>query len=258
MNVKFHYSPPAEVHLLSIGGDGATLATVTRGYSQEYNYFITDDEVTKFLSDLESTKLQTPNAFVTMVWLLKNVTRNFEQQLTRYRVGTAFVCESLRFSDKRNAEFYCKMKTERGRSIYRTSMAAAIEEYEMLIANGEATQDSRDVLPGSICTHLFFSCNLQTLAHIYAQRACCQAQSEEWGAVLGQMSSLLQEQAPALQKFLKAPWEDKKCISCGFGASFDRTCSNQNLFDQNLEEQIRTRKLHAWAYNEQEHNEAVT
>lgn len=235
MDIKVHYEPPAEVTLVKLGASTEDLATVTRGYSQIYEPTISSDEVDKFLEDLSNTKLKTPGAFVGMIWLLKNVTRNFEQQLTRYRVGTAFVCESLRFSDKRQAEFYCSAKTNLGRVHFQVACEDALLAYETILGDGEAVQDARGVLPSSICTHLFFYCNLQTLQHIYEQRACCQAQQEEWLSVLNQMISLLEyEGFHAYRKMLKAPWENPLCVDCGFRASFDRSCTRQHLFDDNL------------------------
>lgn len=232
--VVFRYSPPAEVTLVAVTGDEQDLATVTRGYSGRYDLQMEPEELEGFLQDLQHTKLKTPNAFVNMVWLLRNVTRNFEQQLTRYRVGTAFVCESLRFSEKRHAEFYCKMKTIAGRQAYCDTCEETIRLYEYMLERGEAVQDARDILPSGICTHMFASINLQTLSHIYSQRACCQAQQEEWSVVLRQMREALQKQYPGFASFLQAPWQNKYCVDCQFNASFDRPCSNQHLFDANL------------------------
>lgn len=249
-NVIFHYKPPAQVSLVTIGGDSIDLGIVTRGYSGVYENFISPEDAAQFMKDLEATKLKTPSAFIGCVWLLKNVTRNFEQQLTRYRVGTAFVAESLRFSDKRSAEFYCKQKTTEGKVIYEKHCWQAVSDYVNMIGYGEAVQDARDVLPSSICTHMFAYLNLQTLAHIYEQRSCCQAQQEEWACVLEQMRDAIFNQDPALASLLKRPWDNPACVDCGFRASFDRPCTNQHHFDNNA-------RLAYDAYCKRKHAEAM-
>ena len=122
------------------------------------------------MKDLQATKLQTPAGFINTIWLLKNVTRNYCTQLTRSRIGVAFVQESLRFRNKRNAEFFCSAKTEAGKATFRSLCEASLSAYNYMLESGEATEDARSVLPGSICTHIFASINLQTLAAIYSSR----------------------------------------------------------------------------------------
>lgn len=243
-NCIFHSNPPAGVELIALGASEEVLAIVTRGYSGVYSSLLEPGDVEKFFADLQLTKLKTPNAFVNMVWLLTNVTRNFEQQLTRYRVGTAFVAESLRFSDKRNAEFYVPAHlTENQAQDFRSACMYSIAKYEDMLYQGAAIQDARGVLPGNICTHMFVSLNLQTLTHIYEQRRCCQAQGYvdgEWGVVLEAMKGELEKQS-AFGEMLQAPWDNKNCTTCGFAASFDRPCKEQHRFDKNLKEQAAER-----------------
>ena len=111
----------------------------------------------------------------------------------------------------------------------------AMSTYHSMTASGIAVQDARAILPTHICTRLYLNVSILTLAHIYEQRSCCQAQEGEWESVILQAKAELQEKGfPHYAASLKAPWEDKKCVSCGFGASFDRPCKNQRKFDQNL------------------------
>src|SRR5262245_56927824 len=97
--IEFVEGSYPDVQLLSITEDAETvLATVVRGYSGDYRSTIQKDEVEHWLSDLDATALQTPVDFIHTTWLIRNVTRAWANQLVRYRVGTSFVQESLRFS----------------------------------------------------------------------------------------------------------------------------------------------------------------
>lgn len=108
--------------------------------------------------------------------------------------------------------------------------------FAMLDAEGVETQDARSLLPTGICTRLYANFSILSLAHVYEQRHCCQAQSEEWSPIVAQMKQeLLGKGFPRYAASLVAPWENPTCVSCGFGASFDRPCKNQEKFDANLE-----------------------
>lgn len=235
IQVEFLVPPIAKVKLISISEEAAaTLAILTRGYSQVYSSLIEENEIADMLEQIKKTKLKTPLEFIQTIWLIKDVTRAFTHQLVRYRIGTQFVQESLRFADKSKARV---LVTEQIRADefawheYSRAVQCQIDSYANLIAMGIPVQDARGVLPHHILTDVFFGCSLATLIHIYEQRMCCQAQHHEWVGVVEQMRGQLPEQ---LQEFLKKPWESG-ATSCGFGASFDRPCKYQAAFDREME-----------------------
>lgn len=247
-SITFLFGAQPEVRLLYATPTWVP-AMATKGYTGNYSGNINRDEEQKFWEDLGNTKLKTPLEMANTFWLLGNVTRAFTHQLARYRQGVAIVQESQRFvvqgggfeelghnnrpivlipnniaRDQSKVENYCE------------AVENAFNAYWEVIRAGTPVEDARNLLPTATCTRLYLSVNMRTLAHIYEQRACCQAQQEEWSIVLEMMKyELAMGGFHQYEKQLIAPWEDPNCISCGFGASFDRPCTNQALFNANLE-----------------------
>ena len=226
------------------GAPRRTLGLVTRGYAGKYDTAISLLETREVLDDLAKTKLQTPLSFIATVWLLSDVTRAFCNQLVRYRVGTSFVQESLRFSVHERVRVLLPQKLigTAGEAPYKEGARAAVRNYKLAMEAGGETQDARGLLPLNTLTSIFFNCNLQTLSSIYTQRMCCQAQSEEWTPVMQSMKHQLDMESKELAAFLKAPWEGG-AVDCGFGASFDRPCTNDEKFGANLDALISRRVL---------------
>ncbi len=229
--IEFVYSPVAKVTLVSISSDPvASLAMLVRGYAQTYSPQIGEEEVEDMLEQIQKTKLKTPLEFIQTIWLIQDVSRAFTHQIVRSRVGTQFVQESLRFSDKRSAKFLVSREirnSPEAEQVYRQGILSAVSSYEQLLQMGIPVQDARGVLPHHVLTNLFFGCSLSTLARIFEQRTCCQAQSEEWTPLMYKMREQLPEE---LRAFLVEPWKSGS-MSCGFGASFDRPCKYQASFD---------------------------
>lgn len=229
IQVEFVSPPAVKVELLSLSEDAVkTLAILTRGYAQNYTSHIRPDEVDDMVEQLKKTRLRTPAEFIQTIWLIKDVTRAFTHQLVRYRIGTQFVQESMRFADKRRAKVLLPPEVA-GSELYQDCIRDSVATYGLLIEEGVPTQDARGVLPHNILTDIFMGCSLATLQNIASQRWCCQAQhSGEWDPMLSQMKATLPAE---LQSFIKKPWESG-ITSCGFGASFDRPCKYQAAFDK--------------------------
>lgn len=225
-----------------------TLGIVTRGYTGNYTAGIEVEEMDEMVEQIARTKLQTPLRFVNLVFLVNNVTRAFTHQAVRYQIGISFVQESLRFVDKRQAQVLISPEVAKDAtllSLFTESMGEQFDTYAKMIEAGVPIQDARGTLPHHVLTNLFVSVNLATLAHIYEQRTCCQAQHLEWLSVVEQMRDCLPEE---LQQFLKKPWETG-AVSCGFGATFDRPCKFQGHFDSNLAEILRKRGIRYVQFN---------
>lgn len=219
------------------------VAQATKGYTGHYSTDpLSPEEQNKFWQELGATKLKGPMEMANTFWLLEDVTRGMTHQLARYRLGTSMVQESQRFSQQVGSLARIVIPT----NIVNNSSAmeefvdgceAAMRAYfVMLDADGVETQDARSLLPTGICTRLYLNVSVLSLAHMYEQRHCCQAQSEEWEPIVKQFKNELT--AKGFQHYadsLKAPWEYPTCVSCGFGASFDRPCKNAPKFAKNLE-----------------------
>jgi len=234
-------SEPATVHLLDFTNQDL-IATVTRGYAGIFLPSVSEEECKVFWEELGATKLKAPLEFGSATFLLENVTRAFTHQIVRYRLGTAFVQESLRFSFQGEGGNQPVVRVPA--NIWNNSQASeefmsAAEEafnvYRVLVVDspGVNVEDARGILPTNTCTRLYFHVSYAALVHIYTQRMCCQAQSEEWTPVMQQMKTLIGEVAPKVAELMVGPWEDPRNASCGFGASFDRPCKNQEAFNAN-------------------------
>lgn len=198
------------------------LAAVTKLYSGVTVATVTEKERYQFIEDIKHTKLQTPLEFVDTVWLIQDVTRAFTHQLVRYRVGTSFVQESLRFVAKRELRVFLNKEWIDGDDLdmFQSALDHVEQCYNTAIQNDVPVQDARAILPTNVLTNVWFKVSLRSLANIYTQRWCCQAQEGEWRGVLEQMKEQLNNISPLLASFLQPPTPGR----CGFGASFDRPC----------------------------------
>lgn len=237
-SVEFVTPPCARVELLALTEQPEkVLALLARGYAQVYEPEISPEETTKYLDDLSATKLKTPLGFLNAIFLVRDVSRALTHQLVRTRVGASFVQESLRFSVHDTVRVLLPPNVANGvnaTSLYCEAAERSVRSYHELIEGGYPAEEARGLLPTNTLTSIFVGYSLQTLAHVYNQRMCCQAQHGEWQAMLDLMITQVEERAPQLMGFFQAPWEDPNTVSCGFGASFDRPCTKQALFDANL------------------------
>lgn len=217
----------------------SAMLLTTRAYKGIYNpnagEIVEDYTASNALEDIQKTKLQTPLEMVHMLWLLQDVTRAFTHQIVRYRVGTAFVQESMRFfgmhkvfkvliTGKASSDIpYEDHEKWTNLMVYESGAVAAIESYVELRDAGVPDQDARGLLPTNILTNIYFDCSLRTLQNIFPQRLCCQAQQGEWQPILKEMRLQIKEQmGDGIEALLRAPYE--KGEDCGYRASFDRPC----------------------------------
>lgn len=229
-DVQFLKPAAARVKLITWTADPVdVMALTTRGYTGVYSErYPSADEKIKFLEDIKNTKLQTPLEMVHMLWLLEDVTRAFTHQLVRYRVGTSFIQESMRFFGEQG--IYKVLVTGEasgeGYEDYKSGILSSINSYVNMLDKGVHSQDARGVLPTNILTKIFFDCSLRTLQGIMPQRLCCQAQPGEWQPVLREMrQQISQYMGSPIVDLLRAPYELGK--DCGYRASFDRPCTWQ-------------------------------
>lgn len=250
-NALYLMGPDPKVSLLYATPEWV-VAQATMGYTGKYQAEpLTKEQQETYWKELGNTKLKGPLDMATTFWLIDEVTRAFTHQLARYRLGTSMVQESQRFSIQfateapsvgNVAKIMVPSKVVANDQVeqFIDGCEPAMEEYHRLIARGAEAQDARAVLPTHICTKLYLSMNMSALAHVYEQRSCCQTQGSgdkgEWELVVKQMKTQLHEQGfKHYAATLIAPWENKNCVTCGFGANFDRPCKNKAKFDANLD-----------------------
>lgn len=224
------------------------VAQATKGYTGVYTAEpMSQNEQNIFWEELGNTKLKGPLEMAQTFWLIEDVSRAFTHQFARYRIGVSAVQESQRFSKQVGANARIMVPSRVVNSpgeleSFIDSCESMMQAYYAMLESGNVqVQDARGILPTNICTRLYANIAVNSLAHIYEQRYCCQAQDSgagengEWKQVVRQMKEQLTAKGFAqYAKLLTAPWENPQCTSCGFGASFDRPCSYQSKFDGNL------------------------
>lgn len=236
--VLFRAGACASVKLISHSSDAERLiALLSRAYDQRYDDVITDEEIVRYSGELAQTRLQTPLDGIQLNFLINDVTRAWTHQVVRYRIGTSFVQQSMRFlrSDViriRIPDALCKPGREAALSQYCAGMTELVGLYHDLMGQGLHRQDARGVLPHDMLTSIWVNVSLRTLQHIYGQRTCCQVQHEEWDAVLSGMKRELDTRLPGVSGWLKTPWEMGR-TACGFSASYDQPCAYADRFNPN-------------------------
>jgi len=222
--------PCAEVILISMMEDPEQIvAKVCDTYNGTLEQFWRDEQqIGLAVDNMKKTKLKTPLEMLHYIWLFKGVSRAFTHQLVRYRVGTSFAQESMRFygsKDQYNILATGKCVTSWLQSYCETA-ADCINLYERMIQNSVPSEDARGILPTNILTNIFFDCNLLTFQNMFNQRVCCQSQPGEWIPLLIQMRKIIEAKTPQLKGLIMAPVERGEL--CGYNASFDRPCVWKN------------------------------
>lgn len=196
----------------------AQVAQTFEGIKNPGSVFQGDED--RILVELQKTGVAAPLQFVHFVFLIDNVTRNFTHQLVRYRVGTAYTQQSLRF----HGSDQIAVRRSDPSQLFEMAVQDAVAAYWAMRNSGVHPQYARGVLPMDTLNYIWFSCSFATLQHIYKQRMTVQAQPGEWQEVLSQMHDLIPTN---LQPFLRSC-----CTSggeCPFASMWDRPCMRHSL-----------------------------
>jgi len=229
-DVELWIPPCATVELQSYPANAEqTIAKLTRGYKGIYDSgYVLADEVAEAYDDLAKTALKTPMEPMSFVFLLTGVSRAFTHQLVRTRIGASYVQESMRFlGHKSKYKVLITGDATKRMKEYAHVVAKSIEEYELELSEGIPSEDARGVLPTNIMTSVYVGYALSTLAYVFKQRVCCQAQQGEWSPILVEMRKQIRATCgDKVAGLIKANVELGK--PCGYGASFDRPCTWKN------------------------------
>lgn len=160
-------------------------------------------ENTTDMSDEEATELsdlglkvyhKVALEYINMIFVIKNVSRAFQQQLTRTRLA-GYSIQSLRVVTKKNFAINGHYTIppnldENQQNKFHTIMLNIQREYETLIAMGWKAEDARGVLPLNIHSDISMTINLSSLHHMLTQRFCVLTQWE-YRQVAIQMANLV-------------------------------------------------------------------
>jgi len=120
--------------------------------------------------------------YIDTVWVIRNVSRAFQQQLTRTRVA-AFAIQSLRVVSKEgfatNGHYTMPDNiTDEQKDNFHLTMLKLESMYEELLEEGFLVEDARSILPLNIHSDVTFKINLAGLYHMLEQRLCVNTQWE--------------------------------------------------------------------------------
>ena len=143
-----------------------------------------DSALEGFVKTIVKEKLGTPLEFVHTVWRFENVSRAFQQQLTRHRL-LSFCIESMRVVDKRNFAddelYHCPeriKKDKKKRELYHEVMLNIEDDYDLLLRNGFTIEEARGVLPLNIYSNISMAGNLRAVVAMISSRLCNKVQGE--------------------------------------------------------------------------------
>lgn len=141
----------------------------TRKLMEDFMYYLACEPLTGGVQE-----------FVSTVWYLGNVSRAFQQQLTRHRTA-AYCIQSLRIHDKRDfaeKQEYLVPDDVKDPLLYRGAMLTIQMVYNTLLDGGEKTQVARGVLPLNIYSPITMVVNLRNLRELICTRLCNKVQGE--------------------------------------------------------------------------------
>lgn len=141
-----------------------------------------EEELFDFFDMLITQPHQTVFEFINTVWVIKGVSRAFQQQLTRTRLA-AYSIQSLRIMDQSNfynEDRYTDPKIEKfcNKQIYYEAMVGAQEAYKKLVEGGVPIEKARGVLPLNVHSTITMSINLRSFYHMCELRLCENTQGE--------------------------------------------------------------------------------
>ena len=140
----------------------------------------TEADMIKFLEPFLAEPHQTFVEYIQTVWLLENVSRAFQQQLTRHRQAS-YAIQSLRVHDVgrfSESSSYTMPSTIKNPAIYRACMNEIEEMYRVLVNSGENLEDARGILPLNVHSTITMRVDFNSLRGILRGRLCLTAQEE--------------------------------------------------------------------------------
>lgn len=140
----------------------------------------TEEDMIKFLQPFLNEPHQTFMEFIDCIFIIENVSRAFQQQLTRHRLAS-FAIQSLRVHDVANFATegrYTMPSTVKDKKQFDDDMKESEIAYNFMIMNGENLEDARGILPLNIHSTITMKVNFNSLRHILQGRLCLTAQEE--------------------------------------------------------------------------------
>ena len=139
-----------------------------------------EEKIREFLDLFMKEPHQTFMEFIQCIFIIENVSRSFQQQLTRHRLAS-FAIQSLRvydvgsFADNGN---YTIPSTVKNQDMFHEVMKFIQEDYRAMIRDGENLEDARGILPMNVHSTITMRIDFNALRHVLQGRLCLTAQEE--------------------------------------------------------------------------------
>jgi len=139
-----------------------------------------EEDMKKFLAPFLQEPHKTFLEYIQMIFIIENVSRSFQQQLTRHRQAS-YAIQSLRvydvgaFADNGN---YTIPSTVKNKTMFHGAMLMIQHAYNEAVESGENLEDARGLLPLNVHSTITMRVDMNALMHILQGRLCLTAQSE--------------------------------------------------------------------------------
>jgi len=165
------------------------------------------EEAVQVVKRLVEDELGGALEFVSTVWLFDEVTRAFQQQITRHR-QFGYCIQSMRVVSKREfaSEFqYLIPDDVKNIDHYKRDMLDVEDIYNRLLDRGEPVQVARGILPLNIFSPIAMVANIRGLLGMFKQRMCQEVQGEFKDVVLLMIEEIREKMSPIFVEHLKEP-----------------------------------------------------
>ena len=207
------------------------------------------ENVDKALRAYHRTALE----YLDMVFIIKNVSRAFQQQLTRTRQA-GYSIQSLRVVTKKkfatNGHYTMPPSLNKEQQEqYHKGMLEIEKMYEEALESGVPVEDARGLLPLNIHSDITMHINFSSLLHMTAQRLCVNTQWEYRQVVLQMKQQIDYHLGGILSSRIEAP-----CVHANKCVMRNEYCGVK-FWD--LPEEERIRIYHTYASCKREENGKV-
>lgn len=140
----------------------------------------TEAALQEFMKKFMQEPTQPFMEYVQLVFLLENVSRAFQQQITRHRLAS-FAIQSLRVTDMgkfADEGRYTMPSTVKDKADFHFAMKMIQDDYKVMMEAQENPEDARGILPLNIHSPITMRVDFNALRHVLQGRLCLTAQEE--------------------------------------------------------------------------------
>lgn len=185
-------------------------------YTKFADNFSDEDLITEFEDVLKGNTLSQAMEAMQFTILVEGLHIHSTHALVRNRIGIAYMQQSHAVSDMRHDDILCPPAFERHpelRERYKDMMLLSKQLYSDLMDTGDiAIEDARLVMPKTIPSHIYFTCNFITLMNIVGKRLDTQEESVQLNIMCEKIQDIFEDKYPMLRPYLKSVCETGRCF----------------------------------------------